>query len=84
MEHVKRITLLVIGETGAGKSTVLNKLSGSEIFETGDSASCVTKQVKGPVDFDFEGIQLRVYDVPGLNDAEHTIVEWHEMLRKGV
>jgi len=34
--------------------------------------------------FNFEGLDLEVYDIPGLHDAERSLSEWHDLLRKGV
>ena len=61
-------SLLLIGQTGSGKSTLGNWLIGEEVFDTSDySESCTSKTViEQSKTYDF----LSVIDTPGLSDSK--------------
>ena len=59
------VNILVIGAGGSGKSTLVNKLVGRKVAQTGGGGASVTSEVKG-----YRGeamsIQLNVFDSVGL------------------
>ena len=60
--------ILVIGETGTGKSTLINNLLGCEVAEVGHSMESETQLVT-PHERSVHGVPVVVYDTPGLNDT---------------
>ena len=59
--------VLVIGETGTGKSTLINNLLGKEVAQVGHSMKAETLAVT-PHEVAVEGVPVVVYDTPGLDD----------------
>ena len=62
------LKLLVIGETGVGKSNLVNNLLGEDVADVGYSMKSATSDVncyKGTI----EGVPVKVYDTPGLADS---------------
>ena len=60
--------ILVIGETGTGKSTLINNLLGHDVAEVGHSMESETQCVT-PHERSVEGVPVVVYDTPGLDDT---------------
>ena len=60
--------VLVIGETGTGKSTLINNLLGKEVAPVGHSMKSETLEVT-PHEVAVEGVPVVVYDTPGLDDV---------------
>merc|ERR1712176_985640 len=58
-------TVLVIGKTGVGKSTLVNNLLGLEDEEVPDERSTGIREVKGEV----YGVKMHFIDVPGLQSS---------------
>ena len=67
--------ILVIGETGDGKSTLVNSLSGVDIAAVGDPTEAQTVTVTVAITAykaDIAGVPVVVYDTPGINAEEVT------------
>ncbi len=61
--------VLVIGRTGAGKSTLINNLLGKEVVSVGHTLKTETPMVN-PHEYLVEGVPIVVYDTPGLGDIK--------------
>ena len=68
MARPESFSIILLGETGTGKSQLGNALSGMNKFEVDDDAKSCTSKVK-LCQFEFEAETVRVYDTPGLNDG---------------
>ena len=66
--------ILVIGETGSGKSTLINNFLGREVAPVGHTMQSETPKVT-PYDVEVKGVGLSVYDTPGLDDSRGPIHE---------
>ena len=64
----RQFGILVVGETGTGKSTLINNLVGQEIVIQGDSFVSETSTISKH-EMDVEGVPIAVYDTPGLDDS---------------
>lgn len=65
--------VVIFGETGAGKSSVINMIAGEKIAITSSSLSgCTFDSTKYMVAIN--GIQFRLWDTAGLNETEHGTV----------
>ena len=63
------IQVLVIGKVGVGKSSLVNRLIGEHVSETGEDILRVTRElVKGTTVKN--GILINICDTPGLDDAD--------------
>ena len=69
LEDPISIEVLIIGEVGVGKSTLVNGLVGTNLTKTGDSVSAVTKVVD-KIKMIKNGIEINIIDTPGLGDLD--------------
>lgn len=64
------LRIVLVGQRGAGKSTLVNALLRAEVAET--DAAPVTERVSGH-DIDLAGVACRLIDTPGLDGAAKTL-----------
>jgi GTPase SAR1 family protein len=63
------IIILIIGQTGSGKSTLVNNLVGSEVAPVSDDVETVTLKIE-KYSADLHGVKLIIYDTPELLDSQ--------------
>jgi len=66
--------VVIFGETGAGKSSLINMIVGEEVAETSSSAIGCTFESK-PYPVEVDGVPLVLWDTSGLNEGDKGKVE---------
>lgn len=84
---IKALKVIFIGQTGYGKSSLINKLIGDEVFETSDYESC-TKTLQSAVYFLHHKMKhenlayhLSFVDLPGIGEsdqADEKYLQWYK------
>lgn len=64
-----RNNVVLFGESGAGKSSIVNMLMGEEVTRAANDARGVTLESQA-FDFSIQGVQYRIHDTAGLNEGE--------------
>jgi predicted GTPase len=61
--------VVIFGESGAGKSSIINMLAGEEVFDVDGGANGTTFEHQGCT-IRFGDLDINVWDTPGLNQSE--------------
>lgn len=61
-----RLKVLLLGEVGAGKSTLVNSIVGEKVAPEGGTFESETRKVE-----EYEGLYTKVWDTPGMKDGSH-------------
>lgn len=85
-ESIKALKIIFIGQTGYGKSSLINKLINKEVFETSDYESC-TKTLQSAIFFlhhkmkhEKVAYHLSFVDLPGIGEndkADEHYLKWY-------
>lgn len=86
-KKIKKLSIIFIGQTGYGKSSLINKLINKDIFETSDYQSC-TKVLQSANYFlhhkkkhEKLAYNLSFIDLPGIGEndkADETYLQWYQ------
>ena len=77
------VTMLVIGKTGVGKSSLINGVVGKEVAKEGDTLDRETVQVRAYA-FKYHEVDITIWDSPGLQDCLDKEEEYiKDMQREG-
>ncbi|MBO4902363.1 MAG: 50S ribosome-binding GTPase [Lachnospiraceae bacterium] len=84
-KNMTMLNVMVLGKTGAGKSTLINNVFNEELAETGIGKP-VTDQIRS---YSKEGFALTIYDTPGLelggeNSLNKLLKEVTDVIDKGM
>ena len=71
INHAKEKVVVLLGLTGAGKSSLINGIVGRQVCEIGHKTESCTKEVK-IVNYLKDGINYYLIDTPGFGDSQLT------------
>ena len=77
-ERIKPLSVTIMGQTGVGKSSLLNSLFNSQL-KTDHIAPC-TKEVQKIVVKGESGHEIHFYDMPGIGESDHVdtkYIKWY-------
>ena len=78
----KRLEILITGRTGVGKSKLVNSLIGKEVAKVGNKLDIQTKNVEAHEVKTKEGVEVVVWDSPGLQDGSGNEEEYLAELKE--
>lgn len=76
----RKLTFLVIGRTGWGKSSTVNSLLGQDVCPVGEDEPTTLKVNRH--DFRINGIECSIFDTPGLCDAPPEVMKKNGLIGK--
>lgn len=85
-ERIKMLQVMFIGQTGYGKSTLINSIIGETVFQTDGITSC-TKELQTAIFrlADKRNDYLALSDLPGIGEgaaADQKYIEWYKEMLK--
>jgi energy-coupling factor transporter ATP-binding protein EcfA2 len=78
----RRLSALLVGRTGVGKSSTLNTLAGREVAQTGEAVPTTARALS--YKFQINGVPSRVVDTPGLADGQNLDSSYLERIRREI
>lgn len=81
LKQGNNLRIVVIGEMGAGKSTLVNGLIGQNVAVVGSGARSVTKAVTEYTSV-ISGVTVKVYDTPGLFDPKRNDMDTFKAIER--
>ena len=75
-ERKDAFTIMVVGETGTGKSCLINNLLGCDVAKEGDTVQSETSSIQKYRET-VDGVQVVLYDTPGLSDSDSSKEQEH-------
>jgi hypothetical protein len=78
----RRLSVLTVGRTGVGKSSMINTLAGRKIADTGETVP-VTASVHS-YELQINGVPSRIVDTPGLCDGKNLDDSYMDWIRSDV
>ena len=74
--------VLVFGETGTGKSSLINMIAGNDVAKvSNDALGCTFGNVQYVVNEFIDGSPIRLWDTAGLNEGEHGMVSSEQAMQ---
>ncbi|KZP12923.1 P-loop containing nucleoside triphosphate hydrolase protein [Athelia psychrophila] len=74
-KNQQRANIIIFGESGAGKSSLVNMIAGTDCAQTSDDATGCTF-ASTPYGIDLPEHSLRIWDTAGLNEDSHGAIDF--------